>query len=193
MQLHCLPHIDDFLPGCIGSVTDVCIPPQAINETAIQIKLFSCDVGIMMKALAYASQQNAAPKQMNWLAGVFVSLHIQLPGDVQYECVGLFPTARAGSLPRALREGRWAIGKDCDIAHNIMRIVRWIATRSPYFVSTGRQTRRFFRIRTVIRSAAHKLALKVQGMRLAGAAIAECSAAVNVANVATARTNLKMQ
>lgn len=191
-QTHCLPHIHGLLPACIAVVADVRIPPQAINETAIQIKLFSPDVGIMMKALAHMWQQAAVLGQMHWLAGVLVSLFHQLPGGVQYGCVGLLPTPRAGALPGSISRLRSASGVSRRVMHKNACVSRRTTAIRPHSASAGSGTRPFFSTWRVPRSAARELASKVQGTSIATVAIAECSAAARVTR-AQARMNLKMQ
>ena len=90
-------HID----SCTGDVrARVHIPPQPINETAIQINVFSSGVAIMVEALGLkhgtahgtTRQHCACSKPAIWLGEIIVSLFFQLSGATPLRRVGYAPT-----------------------------------------------------------------------------------------------------
>lgn len=76
----------------------VCIPPQEIDETAIQINVFALDATIMKPAPERAMQCCCRQRGLsysgllNWSAETGVSLISQLTSNVQQETVGRIPT-----------------------------------------------------------------------------------------------------
>jgi len=159
------------------------IPPQSINETAIQINVFSSGVAIMVKALEQRQLHYATSRHLNWLDVILVSLFFRLFGTSQHLCVGCAPTMShpwfLSGAPRNSPSGRREreIAPDHPAKH----------AKLPPSAGAPSKPVALCPHWTAVRNRFRTLALKVQWTRIATSAVTAFDP------VTGTRTNLKMQ